>query len=95
MFRNHISHAGLGYCPPISTFEIFLWLMYQVTLAIPIEQIRLTSVCAMFGLFLLSKPNNLVRCVDRRTESSVKLHELSVCVSRNVEEVQLSRPFSG
>ena len=81
-----IPHAALGSYQAKLRFVGWSWI---------IEQIRLTVIYAVFGILVLLWPNEVAKCVDGRSESSVKVHKLIACVSWNVREVQFSCPFSG
>ena len=73
MFRiDTTRRSGSGLIPSQASFR---WVK------LIIEQIRLTVIYAVFGILVFLWPNEVAKCVDGRSESSVKVHKLIACVS--------------
>ena len=48
---------------------------------VKLNLVRLTVIYAVFGILVFLWPNEVAKCVDGRSESSVKVHKLIACVS--------------
>ena len=48
---------------------------------VKLNLVRLTVIYAVFGILVFLWPNEVAKCVDGRSEGSVKVHKLIACVS--------------
>ena len=71
MFRiDTTRRSGSGLIPSQASFR---W--------VKLNLVRLTVIYAVFGILVFLWPNEVAKCVDGRSESSVKVHKLIACVS--------------